>query len=130
MEVGHIPCSSASTRHSTDKYLSVSVQTILAGPIVSGLMTRSSRTLPAGSLYQPIRHSFEERTQHSKHGVKAMPTAQFAAEVVNGLVRKGRPMVNFWVGPFKWQVWLLECLGLLSVWQIFFRRKFALNKLA
>ncbi|THY81900.1 hypothetical protein D6C93_09392 [Aureobasidium pullulans] len=107
----------------------VSVQTVLAGPIVSGLMTRSSRALPADSLYQPIRQQFEGRTHHAKHGVQAMPTAPFAADVVNDLTRTRKPKLNHWMGPFKWQVWLLECLGLLSVWQIFFRRRFGLDKL-
>ena len=106
------------------------MQTILAGPIVSGLMTRTTRTLPQESLYQPIKAYFEQRTQHAKHGVQAMPTEQFAREIVDELTRSATLKPTYWIGPFKWQVWLLESLGLLSVWRIFFRRRFGLGELS
>lgn len=108
----------------------ISVQTILAGPVVSGLMTRTERHLPEASLYKPIENFFEQRTQHAKHGVKAMGREAFAGEIVSQLLA-GRKSVRktYWIGPFKWQTWLLEVFGLLSVWGWFFRRKFGLDKL-
>ncbi|KAF2173412.1 hypothetical protein M409DRAFT_48395 [Zasmidium cellare ATCC 36951] len=108
----------------------ISVQTILAGPVVSGLMTRTERHLPEGSLYKPIEGFFEQRTQHAKHGVKAMGREDFSKEIVEQLLAgSGSLRKTYWIGPFKWQTWLLEVFGLLSVWGLFFRRKFGLIKL-
>lgn len=115
----------------------ISVQTILAGPVVSGLMTRTARELPEDSLYLPIKSFFEQRTQHAKHGVKAMERETFAREIVGEIFagrRRGAKggwslRKNYWIGPFKWQTWLLEVFGLLNVWGWFFRRKFGLDRL-
>jgi 1-acylglycerone phosphate reductase len=108
--------------------LSVRVMTILAGPVVSGLMTRKQRSLPAGSRYLEINEHFESRTGHEKHGVAGMPTADFAQSVVNKINQKKTPQ-SYWIGPFKRVVWLLETLGLQSVWTYYFRRKFGLVEL-
>lgn len=102
--------------------------TILAGPVVSGLMTRKQRTLPKDSRYQPIVDAFEERTTHDKHGVQAMPTDEFARSVVKEAL-KANPAKTYWIGPFANTVWWLETLGLGSAWVWFFRKKFQLGKL-
>ncbi|KAI1187390.1 hypothetical protein F5B17DRAFT_323624 [Nemania serpens] len=107
---------------------SVRVMTILAGPVVSGLMTRKQRTLPKDSRYQPIVDAFEQRTTHDKHGVQAMPTEDFARSVVKQ-VFKSNPPKTYWIGPFANTVWWLETLGLSSAWFWFFRKKFQLWKL-
>ncbi|KAI1203317.1 hypothetical protein F5X97DRAFT_318453 [Nemania serpens] len=107
---------------------SVRVMTILAGPVVSGLMTRKQRTLPKDSRYQPIVDAFEERTTHDKHGVQAMPTDEFARSVVKEAL-KANPAKTYWIGPFANTVWWLETLGLGSAWVWFFRKKFQLGKL-
>lgn len=102
--------------------------TILAGPVVSGLMTRKQRTLPKDSRYQPIVEAFDQRTTHDKHGVQAMPTEEFARSVVKQAL-KSSPPKTYWIGPFANTVWWLETLGLGSVWVWFFRKKFQLWKL-
>ncbi|KAI1120244.1 short chain dehydrogenase [Nemania abortiva] len=107
---------------------SVRVMTIIAGPVVSGLMTRKQRTLPKDSRYQPIIEAFDQRTTHDKHGVQAMPAEEFARSIVRQ-VYKSNPPASYWIGPFKNAVWWLETLGLGSVWYWFFRRKFQLWKL-
>ncbi|KAI0513078.1 hypothetical protein F5B22DRAFT_657486 [Xylaria bambusicola] len=107
---------------------SVRVMTVIAGPVVSGLMTRKKRTLPGDSRYQPIADSFDQRTTHDKHGVQAMPTEEFARSVVKQVL-KTNPPKSYWIGPFSRTVWLLETLGLSSVWSWFFRKKFQLWKL-
>ncbi|KAI0907756.1 hypothetical protein F4824DRAFT_453767 [Ustulina deusta] len=107
---------------------SVRVVTIIAGPVVSGLMTRKQRTLPKDSRYQPIVDAFDQRTTHDKHGVQAMPTKDFAQSVVNQIL-KSNPPKSYWIGPFATTVWWLETLGLGSVWSWFFRKKFQLWKL-
>ncbi|KAI0103765.1 short chain dehydrogenase [Nemania sp. FL0031] len=107
---------------------SVRVMTIIAGPVISGLMTRKQRTLPKDSRYRPISAAFEQRTTHDKHGVKAMPTEEFAKSIVKQIF-KSNPPSSYWIGPFKNVVWWLETLGLGGVWSWFFRRKFQLWKL-
>ncbi|KAI1176527.1 hypothetical protein F4777DRAFT_587934 [Nemania sp. FL0916] len=107
---------------------SVRVMTILAGPVVSGLMTRKQRSLPENSMYQPISHAFESRTTHDKHGVQAMSTEQFARSVAKQILKSSPPR-SFWIGPFANVVWWMEKLGLASVWVWFFRKKFELWKL-
>ncbi|KAI0809856.1 hypothetical protein GGR55DRAFT_646981 [Xylaria sp. FL0064] len=107
---------------------SVRVMTIIAGPVVSGLMTRKQRSLPKDSRYMPIVDAFDQRTTHDKHGVQAMPTDEFAQSVVRQIL-KGNPPKSYWVGPFANTVWWLETLGLGSVWSWFFRKKFQLWKL-
>ncbi|KAI1747784.1 short chain dehydrogenase [Xylaria castorea] len=107
---------------------SVRVMTIIAGPVVSGLMTRKQRTLPKDSRYQPIVDAFDQRTTHSKHGIKAMPTEEFAKSIVKQ-VAKSYPPSSYWIGPFASVVWWLETFGLASVWSWFFRNKFQLWKL-
>ncbi|KAI1379224.1 short chain dehydrogenase [Hypoxylon crocopeplum] len=107
---------------------SVRVMTIIAGPVVSGLMTRTQRTLPKDSRYQPIVDAFDNRTTHDKHGVQAMPTKEFAQSVVKQVL-KSNPPHSYWIGPFKNMVWLCETLGLASVWSWFFRKRFQLWKL-
>ncbi|KAI1821151.1 short chain dehydrogenase [Xylaria intraflava] len=107
---------------------SVRVMTIIAGPVVSGLMTRKQRTLPKDSRYQPIVDAFDGRTTHDKHGVQAMPTKEFAVSIVKQVL-KSNPPRSYWIGPFKHVVWWLEKLGLASIWSWFFRRKFELWKL-
>ncbi|KAK9421772.1 hypothetical protein SUNI508_05373 [Seiridium unicorne] len=106
----------------------VRVTTVIAGPVVSGLMTRKKRTLPTDSRYQPIVEAFEQRTTHDKHGVQAMPTKDFAQSVVKQIL-KSNPPVSYWIGPFTNMVWWLETLGLASVWSWFFRKMFQLWKL-
>ncbi|KAI1116346.1 hypothetical protein F5Y14DRAFT_459422 [Nemania sp. NC0429] len=107
---------------------SVRVMTIIAGPVVSGLMTRKQRTLPKDSRYQPIVDAFEARTTHDKHGVQAMPTKEFSQSVIKQVL-KSNPPKSYWIGPFANTVWWLETLGLGSVWVWFFRKKFELWKL-
>ncbi|KAI0479879.1 short chain dehydrogenase [Xylaria cf. heliscus] len=107
---------------------SVRVMTIIAGPVVSGLMTRKKRTLPKNSRYQPIADAFDQRTTHSKHGVQAMPTEKFAKSIVKQAL-KSNPPKSYWIGPFTTMVWWLETLGLASVWSWFFRKRFQLWKL-
>lgn len=104
------------------------VMTIIAGPIVSGLMTRKERSLPPGSRYQPIADAFDQRTTHAKHGFQAMPTKEFAQSIVKQVLRS-KPPRSYWIGPFKRVVWWVETLGLASAWNWFFRRKFQLWKL-
>ncbi|KAI3316845.1 short chain dehydrogenase [Xylariaceae sp. AK1471] len=106
----------------------VRVMTIIAGPVVSGLMTRKQRTLPKDSRYQPIVEAFDQRTTHDKHGVQAMPTKEFAQSVVKQVL-KSEPPGSYWIGPFTNMVWWLETLGLTSVWSWFFRKRFHLWKL-
>ena len=62
------PCALSNTLRIELSPWGVSVQTILAGPVVSGLMTRTQRELPEWSLYMPIKADFEKRTHHAKHG--------------------------------------------------------------
>ncbi|KAH6985270.1 short chain dehydrogenase [Ilyonectria destructans] len=107
---------------------SVRVMTIIAGPVVSGLMTRKQRTLPKDSRYQPIVEAFDQRRTHEKHGVRAMPTKEFAQSVVEQVL-KSNPPGSYWIGPFANMVWWLETLGLASVWSWFFRKRFQLWKL-
>lgn len=102
--------------------------TIIAGPVVSGLMTRKERSLPKDSRYQPIADAFNARTTHDKHGVQAMPTKEFAQSVVKQVL-KSNPPRSYWIGPFKTMVWILETLGLASAWSYFFRKRFQLWKL-
>lgn len=102
--------------------------TIIAGPVVSGLMTRKQRSLPPDSRYQPIVEAFEARTTHDKHGVQAMPTKEFAQSVVRQVLMRNPPR-SYWIGPFTRMVWWLETLGLSSVWAWFFRKRFLLWKL-
>lgn len=108
--------------------LSVRVTTIIAGPIVSGLMTRTDRMLPPDSRYQPIAEAFNQRTTHAKHGFDAMPTQEFAQTIIQQVL-KSKPPRTYWIGPFKRVVWWLETLGLASAWNWFFRRKFQIGKL-
>ncbi|CAJ2509287.1 Uu.00g143130.m01.CDS01 [Anthostomella pinea] len=107
---------------------SVRVMTIVAGPVVSGLMTRKERRLPQDSRYQPIAEAFDQRTTHDKHGVQAMATKEFAQSVVKQAL-KSNPPRSYWIGPFANMVWWLETLGLASVWSWFFRKRFQLWKL-
>ncbi len=122
----HLP--PLSYRKNTNTRTSVRVVTIIAGPVVSGLMTRKQRTLPKDSRYQPIVDAFDQRTTHDKHGVQAMPTKDFAQSVVNQIL-KSNPPKSYWIGPFATTVWWLETLGLGYVWSWFFRKKFQLWKL-
>lgn len=92
-------------------------------------MTRTQRELPEGSLYLPIKTEFEQRTQHAKHGVKAMQREVFSSQIARQLLGRGKVRKTYWIGPFKWQTWLLEVFGLLNVWNWFFRRRFGLYKL-
>ena len=93
-------------------------------------MTRNLRSLPADSLFAPIRTFFEQRTTHAKHGVAAMPTAEFSRRVADRLCRENAaPPRTLWVGPWRRVVWLLETFGLMGAWSLFFRRKFGLDVL-
>lgn len=107
---------------------SVRVMTILAGPVVSGLMTRTKRTLPKDSLYQPIEEAFNQRTTHDKHGIQAMPTNEFAQSVITQILKENPPR-TYWIGPFTRMVWWIETLGLFWIWHRFFRDRFQLWKL-
>ncbi|EUC39955.1 hypothetical protein COCMIDRAFT_10067 [Bipolaris oryzae ATCC 44560] len=104
----------------------VKVMTILAGPIASGLMTRTIRTLPSSSLYLPVKEEFESRMSHKSHGVDTLSRSKFAEAVV---AKVEKPPFNFWIGPWNRVVWVLETFGLLSIWDRIFRKMFKLDKL-
>ncbi|KAF4471871.1 1-acylglycerone phosphate reductase [Fusarium albosuccineum] len=99
------------------KPFNVRVMTAVTGTVRSNIASRTHRTLPANSLYQPVNDFFERRLTFSQtHGT--VPTEAYARKVV-GQALKGEGYLGGWVGrtpDWYWaggmanRVWLLSCL--------------------
>jgi 1-acylglycerone phosphate reductase len=72
---------------------------------VQSRIARTKRTLPPGSLYEPITEDYQRRVVHSQED--AMPTAAYAKSVVKQ-VTVPSPKKHIWEGRATWIVWIID----------------------
>ena len=115
---------SATLRLELEPY-DVKVMVVITGGVQSNI-ARMHRSLPEGSLYLPIKDTYERRLTHSQEG--AMSNEEYARGVVSEAL-KGRPKKWLWRGNKSWLVWFIKTFVGLWVLDLVLPRMFQLDKL-
>jgi 1-acylglycerone phosphate reductase len=115
---------SATLRLELEPY-DVKVMVVVTGGVQSNI-ARTYRSLPEGSLYLPIRDSYERRLTHSQEG--AMSNEEYARGVVSAAL-KSRPKKWLWRGNKSWSIWFVKTFLGLWVLDLVLPRVFQLDKL-
>ncbi|KKY24091.1 putative short-chain dehydrogenase [Phaeomoniella chlamydospora] len=72
--------------------------------------------IPSHSLYLPIRKEVEDTMNGTLYLPTAMPVEQWAADVVDDLLRKDPPPVNVWRGRQAGRTWWEWCFAPTVTW--------------
>ncbi|KAK7985479.1 1-acylglycerone phosphate reductase [Apiospora saccharicola] len=84
------------------KPFGVGVMVAMAGTVKSNIASRGHRTLPEGSVYQPIRDIFEKRLVFSQTQASVGTEAFAAALVDRSLAREVPWFIRAWLGRPDW----------------------------
>ena len=103
---------------------------VVTGGVRSNI-ARTHRTLPEGSLMEPLTKNYERRLKHSQE--VGMPTEQYVKDVVSQLLNARGYLWNtkeIWAGAHSRSVWWINTFLPVGTFDIYMTREFGLGRLA